>query len=61
MSSNPYNQKLIQDDLHRQELSQKAHQDFMDQRQVGRMQLEQQIQTTKSDSKKNRTSSVKKM
>lgn len=61
MSSNPYNQKLIQDDLHRQELSKKTHQDFMDQRQAGRMQLEQQIQTTKSSSKKNRTNSVKKM
>lgn len=61
MSSNPYNQKLIQDDLHRQELNKKTHQDFMDQRQAGRMQLEQQVQTTKSSSKKNRTNSVKKM
>jgi hypothetical protein len=39
MSSNPYEQSLIQDDLFKYELNKKTHLDFMENRQSARMEM----------------------
>ena len=61
MSTNPYDQTLIQNDLYKQELSKKTHEDYMKNRQVWGMQLEQKKQTAKDPVTKNSTDSIKKM
>lgn len=61
MSDDPFEQMLIQDDLHKSELANQNHQEFMQQRQQGRMSLDAQAINTKDPKTKNTSTSVKKM
>ena len=61
MSDDPFEQMLIQDDLHKSALSEQNHNNFMQQRQVWRMSLDAQALNTKDPKTKNTSNSVKKM
>ena len=61
MSDNSYDQKLIQDDLYKHELDKKTHQDFMAERQNGRMELYQKSKSTNSEVEKNKSQSQERM
>lgn len=61
MSSNSYDQMLIENDLYKQKLTDKNHENYMKERQTSKMWLEQQSQNAKDTKTKNTTSSVKKM
>lgn len=61
MSDDPFEQMLIQDDLHKSALSEQNHNNFMQQRQVWRMSLDAQALNTKDPKTKNTSTSVKKM
>jgi len=61
MSSNSYDQMLIQNDLYKQELTKKNHEEYMKERQTSKMELEQKAITSKNQKEKNTNTSVKKM
>jgi hypothetical protein len=61
MSSNSYDQMLIQNDLYKQELTKKNHEEYMKERQTSKMELEQKALTSKNQKEKNTNTSVKKM
>ena len=61
MSTNPYDQMLIQDDMYKQELTKQKHENFVQERQAGRMELEQRTQNATDPKVKATNSSVKSM
>ena len=61
MSNDPFEQMLLQDDMHRAQLAEQQHQTFMQERQTWRMALDQQALTSKDPKTQNTSTSLKKM
>jgi len=61
MSSDPFQQKIIQDDLYAKKLDVKKHEQFVKDRQNGRMELKQKSKDSKVEKEKNANNSLSKM
>lgn len=58
MSSNSFEQMLLQDDMYSKELTKKKHEDFVKERQNWRMQLKERAKDTKDEKQKNTNNSM---
>lgn len=61
MTSDPFQQKIIQDDLYGKKLNTKKHNQFVNERQKGRMEIKQRMQDSKTEKEKNTNNSIDKM
>jgi hypothetical protein len=58
MTSDPFQQKIIQDDLYSKKLDTKKHDQFVNERQMGRMEIKQKMQDSKTEKEKNTNNSI---